>query len=149
MAETSALAQRKPMGAPRIALDFAKIEDLASRGCSEEEIAVELGVSVDTIQRRKKDHAKFAKALVDGRLKGRTRLRSAQFELAMSGNATMQIWLGKQPGPAGLGQIDTSYMNHGGSIAIEHDIVARLAAGRERLQAPELPVIDVVAAEEK
>jgi len=134
------------MGAPLIPLDLSKVEALAARGCSEEEIAAELSVSIDTIKRRKQK-TEFAKAMQHGRAKGRVRLRSAQYDLAVNGgNATMQIWLGKQPGPCGLGQIDTSHLEHSGTI--QHDIAARLAAGRERLQAPEQPVIDVTAESE-
>ena len=126
----------------------ALIEELASRFCSEGEIAAALGVSTDTIQRRKQK-TEFAKAMQRGRAKGCVRLRSAQFALAVEeGNATMQIWLGKQPGPCGLGQIDTSHLQHSGAITMEQDILVRLAAGRERLQAPEQPVIDVTAGSE-
>jgi hypothetical protein len=147
MTAEPAVAQRKS-GPPLIPLDLAKVEALAARGCSEAEIAAELGVSEDTIQRRK-HKTKFARAMAHGRAKGRVRLRSAQYETAINGNATMQIWLGKQPGPCGLGQIDTSYSHISGAITVEHDIAARLAAGRERLQASESPAIDVVAAEDQ
>lgn len=126
-------------------LDLAKVEQLAGKGCSEEEIAAELGVSVDTLYRRKQKTV-FAQALQRGRSIGRSRLRSAQYRVAIDeGNPTMLIWLGKQPGPCGLGQIDTSHVAHSGAITIEHDIAARLAAGRERLQGPEQAVIDVAA----
>lgn len=111
---SSAVTQRKPAGGrPAIPLDLAKIEALAARFCSEEEIAIELGVSADTLQRRKQK-TEFAKAIQHGRAKGRVRLRSAQYELALAGNPVMQIWLGKQPGPCGLSQIDTSHLKHSG-----------------------------------
>jgi len=45
----------------------------------------------------------FAKAYERGAANGRATLRRKQYELALKGNATMQIWLGKQ----NLGQTDT------------------------------------------
>jgi len=54
------------------------------------------------VQRRKKDSAAFLSAVEKGAATGRTSLRQAQFKLALAGNATMQIWLGKQL----LGQTD-------------------------------------------
>jgi hypothetical protein len=43
------------MGRPRIEFDRKVIEGLASIQCTDEEIAAVLGVSVDTLTRRKKD----------------------------------------------------------------------------------------------
>jgi hypothetical protein len=45
----------------------------------------------------------FARACAKGAANGRATLRRKQYELALKGNATMQIWLGKQQ----LGQTDT------------------------------------------
>lgn len=83
-------------GRPRAILDRELIERLAGADCSIEEIAAFTGVSRDTIERRARDSIKF------GALKGKVALRLKQRQLAMQGNVTMLIWLGKQC----LGQTD-------------------------------------------
>ena len=52
-------------------------------------MALVVGCSVSTLQRN------FDQAIKKGRACGRASLRRKQFEVAMSGNATMLIWLGK------------------------------------------------------
>lgn len=54
------------------------------------EIAAHLNCSHDTIERR------FASQIKDGHKVRNGRLRSKQFEIAMEGNPTMLVWLGKQ-----------------------------------------------------
>jgi hypothetical protein len=73
-------------------LDFneEQIESLASRFWNNSEIAAFYGVDEGTIRRR------FPNLLIKGKEKGRGRLKDAQLKLALSGNATMLIWLGKQ-----------------------------------------------------
>lgn len=46
--------------------------------------------SVDTLERN------FADVIKKGRERGKSSLRRKQFEMAMNGNVTMLIWLGKQ-----------------------------------------------------
>lgn len=78
------------MGRPRKKIDAKLVERLAMIDCSVEEIAAVVECSTDTLQRR------FAAVMAKGRAQGKTSLRRAQFRLALKGNATMQIWLGKQ-----------------------------------------------------
>lgn len=59
-------------------------------------MAAVLGADRRTIQRR------FATVIENGRANGRMSLKRKQFDLAMKGNVTMLIWLGKQT----LGQRD-------------------------------------------
>jgi hypothetical protein len=88
------------MGRPRKPIDQQKVIDLASIGCTVEEIAAMLDVSKDTLERR------FADTVDLGRRKRNASLRRKQFEKAMkgSGDTGMLIWLGKQC----LGQRDKS-----------------------------------------
>lgn len=86
------------MGRSRIVIDWAKVEELCTQQCTQEEIAAELGCSVDTLARAcKREHsADFAEYFAEKRKKGFVSLRRSQFLLATGGNPTMLIWLGKQ-----------------------------------------------------
>lgn len=84
------------MGRPRKSIDPEAVKRLAANGNTVMEIAAELDCSHDTLQRR------FASAIEKGRSRMKASLRRKQFEIAMTGNPTMLIWLGKQE----LGQSD-------------------------------------------
>ena len=88
----------KTKGRPKLLLTNVGIEtikSLASIQCTDEEIAAVLGVSVDLLT-NKNNREVFAEAKESGQLKGKSSLRRMQFKTAEAGNATMQIWLGKQ-----------------------------------------------------
>jgi hypothetical protein len=80
------------MGRPQAESDISEeaIFKLASICCTMNEIAAVSGLSVDTLERR------FADTIKSGREVGKASLRREQFRMALSGNATMLIWLGKQ-----------------------------------------------------
>jgi hypothetical protein len=65
------------------------VEMWASLGCTDKEIADYYGVNEDTFRYN------CADALISGRHQLRTGLRRAQLRVAMEGNPTMLIWLGK------------------------------------------------------
>jgi hypothetical protein len=69
---------------------------LATIGCTDSEIARWFDIKEDTLKYN------FAEILVKGRDDVKMALRRAQLKLALSGNAVMQIWLGKNL----LGQSD-------------------------------------------
>ena len=71
-------------------LDTKQIEQLASFGCTNREIAAFCDCSESLL---KKSYSSF---LTKGREKGKIRLRQLQWKSAEKGNVTMQIWLGKQ-----------------------------------------------------
>jgi hypothetical protein len=58
-------------------------------------MALCLGVSHDTLARRKQSDPEFSELIEHGRANGRMSLRRRQFEKAMAGSDTMLIWLGK------------------------------------------------------
>ncbi len=95
-------------GRPRRLLDLATAEKLAALFCTQAEIAIALGQSERNLRRS----AAFLSAYEKGLTAGKTKLRQLQFDNAKAGNATMQIWLGKQY----LGQSDYQHVEHGGSI---------------------------------
>lgn len=84
------------MARPKLEIDPAKVQLLASIGCTQEEIAAALDTSVDTLKRR------FADTIKSGKLKFCVSIRREQFRMLQAGNATMGVWLGKQV----LGQRD-------------------------------------------
>jgi predicted transcriptional regulator len=93
------------MARPRIKVDTDFIERLASIGCTVKEIATAVNISVDTMDRN------YAEFVDKGRERGKTSLRKKQFELALNGNVTMLIWLGKQV----LGQKDKQEVSSDGA----------------------------------
>jgi hypothetical protein len=72
------------------------VERLAQMGCKDSEIAEWFGVDENTLRYN------FSVELLKGKLALNQSLRQAQIRLALSGNATMLIWLGKNI----LGQSD-------------------------------------------
>jgi len=82
-------------GAPVKEVDVKTAEKLALIQCTDIEMALCLGVSVDTLTRRKQEDAQFAEIIERGRANGRMSLRRRQFEKAMAGSDTMLVWLGK------------------------------------------------------
>lgn len=85
-----------PVGRPPIEVDVKMLEALAERGLTQADCAAVLGCSVDTLQRRYLDVYEL------GLQKCKASLRRKQFEMALAGNVTMLIWLGKNM----LGQAD-------------------------------------------
>ena len=70
------------------------IEKLASVFCTDEEIASFMGVTVETLLNNK-NKSSFLEYKKRGLERGKGTLRRKQFELAMKGNCTMLIWLGR------------------------------------------------------
>lgn len=87
---------KSKVGRPKANVDPRLVEQLASIGCSNKEIAAACNCSTDTIERN------FAAEITKGRENGKTRLRKKQIEVALAGNVTMLIFLGKNM----LGQAD-------------------------------------------
>lgn len=74
-----------------------EVEHLASLGCSDRDIAEYFGVSESTLRYN------FSSELIKGRHQLKTSLRQAQLRVALDGNPTMLIWLGRNI----LGQNET------------------------------------------
>lgn len=94
-------------------LKVKALEDLCKLQCTQVEIAAFMGVSVKTIEAWAKV-AWIREIMSAGQHTGIISLRRAQFNTALAGNATMQIWLGKQL----LGQKDTVVSEHTGGITV-------------------------------
>jgi hypothetical protein len=85
-------------GRPRIEIDWADFDRLCEVQCTLEELAAHFGVSEDTIERavKREQGLSFADYFAQKRKVGFVSLRRKQWELAMAGNPTMLIFLGKQ-----------------------------------------------------
>jgi hypothetical protein len=84
------------VGKDKKIIDPKEVEKLASIGMKNSEIAEWLGIDDSTL------NYNFKQELVKGKHNLHCSLRQAQIRLAMSGNATLLIWLGKNI----LGQSD-------------------------------------------
>lgn len=78
------------MARPYKEINGEQVRKLAAIGCTDVEIGNIVGCSHDTLTKR------FRAELDDGRANGKASLRRKQWEVALSGNVTMLIWLGKQ-----------------------------------------------------
>ena len=83
------------MARAKIELDLKQIEALAGRGLTQEEICYSLGISRDTLDRRKKDSAVFAESIKRGRAQSHAVIANALYELAKGGNLGAIVWYEK------------------------------------------------------
>lgn len=83
-------AEKNKGGQPKKMLDEALLKKMAAEDCTVAEIAATLGCHRDTI------YARYSDVLREGREEGNSSLKRKMFELAMSGNVQMLIWLSKQ-----------------------------------------------------
>jgi len=82
--------EQKKNGRPKKKIDKELVEKLATIHCSVKEIADIVGCHPDTIRNR------FSDIIARGKANGKMSLRRKQMEVALSGQPTMLIWLGKQ-----------------------------------------------------
>jgi hypothetical protein len=85
------------MGRPKVKIDWDEVGEMLKCGCDATAIATTLGVSTDTLYTRSKVDNKldFSAFSQQKRAQGNDLLRRKQFELALNGNVSMLIWLGK------------------------------------------------------
>ena len=86
------------MGRPVKEIDWKMVDKMLWIQCTQLEICGILEVSEDTLCRRSLEThgVTFAEYSEQKRQGGKMSLRRKQMDLAMSGNVTMNIWLGKQ-----------------------------------------------------
>lgn len=108
-------------GRPKSQIDEEQVRALAEIQCSYEEIAAVLKTTRQTLQNR------FREVVEDGWKAGKTGIRREQMKLAMGGNVTMLIWLGKQF----LGQADKVENENVNHNVEQLDDATLLARGRE------------------
>ena len=98
------------MARPKIKIDFDMVKKLCAIQCTGQEIADVLDVSYDTFERRVIEvyQISFADYIKKHSANGKMSLRRKQHEVAMNGNTTMLVWLGKQY----LGQTDKQIVDN-------------------------------------
>ena len=85
-------------GRPKINIDYETVSKLARMMCTMQEIDSFLDVSINLLEKDSEFIRVYKKNIDTGKIS----LRRSQMKLADAGNATMNIWLGKQY----LGQTD-------------------------------------------
>lgn len=85
-------------GRPRIRIDWNQFDKLCQLQCTLREIASFFDCSEDTVENvvKREKGIGFSEYYAQKRGTGILSLRRKQFEVAMAGNVTMLIWLGKQ-----------------------------------------------------
>ena len=76
----------------KMEFDLDLVEQYASEGLTEEQVAECFGVSRATIQRRKAEDEAFEAAYKRGRYSGVQKVANALFQSAINGNTTAQIF---------------------------------------------------------
>jgi len=77
-------------GRPLAVIDEVKLEEMASKDFTIEEIAATLGVNPDTI------YSRFSETVKKGRLQGNGSIKHQLFVKAMNGDTGSLVWLSKQ-----------------------------------------------------
>lgn len=77
---------------PKIELDIAKVEELAGLGMTKEEIALSLGVSYNTLNRRAKESEDVEMAIKRGRASANIKVGGALMKSIEEGNVTAIIF---------------------------------------------------------
>ena len=72
--------------------DLAKVEELASQGLTNAQIAACLGICEDTLYTKQRQLTEFSEAIKKGRASGIQQVSNALFEAALSGNVTAMIF---------------------------------------------------------
>ena len=107
---------KRKVGRPELDLNPNMVIGLARMECTVYEIAGALGCSSKTLQKEK-----WKELIHQGRMQGNVSLRKKQYDLALKGNVTMLIWLGKNR----LGQKDQTplVLNPEGMTPPQYQIV--------------------------
>ncbi len=85
-----------PAGRPKIEVDEVLLEQLCEYGHTTPELAALLNCSEDTLERN------YGHVMAEGKSRCKAKLRKKQVDMALAGNVTMLIWLGKNM----MGQTD-------------------------------------------
>ena len=100
------------VGRDKKVIPQCEVEHLASLGCTDRDIAEYFAVSESTLRYN------FSSELIKGRHQLKTSLRQKQIQVALEGNPTLLIWLGKNI----LGQSETQISNNKEILPFTDDI---------------------------
>lgn len=115
----------------KIDIDWKVVDKLLQAECKGTEVAAYLGCHEDTLYNRCQDEKGMVFTAYSARMrsKGDSILRAKQHETALSGNVTMQIWLGKNR----LGQKETHDVNIAPNDPQINTLLADVKAMKETL----------------
>ncbi len=83
------------MGRKKIELNDSEVERLAGLGLTQGEIAIQLGISQDTLDRRKAENADIAEAIKKGQIAANEKVSNKLMTLIERGNLGAIIWYEK------------------------------------------------------
>jgi transcriptional regulator with XRE-family HTH domain len=78
-----------------IKIDMNEVERAAAGGLSQEELAAQLGISLSTLHRRKRDNEDFVAAIERGRAKAHAEVSAALMGRIRDGEISAIIWYEK------------------------------------------------------
>jgi len=98
-------------------IDWELVDKLLESGCSGVEVSGYLGCNENTLYKKCKEekNSEFEAYRNLKRASGDSKLRTAQLDKALSGDTTMQIWLGKNR----LSQTDRQQIQQDTTIKVE------------------------------
>lgn len=117
---------------PTIPIEWNTVDKFLESGCNGVEIAGSLGCSADTLYLRCEKDKKmtFTAYSAQKRSSGDSLLRAAQMNIALKGNASMLIWLGKNR----LGQKDDPYQEtaFNGTLSLALDELLKMKKSTDK-----------------
>lgn len=117
---------KNDVGRREIVLDLERVKFFCRFNPNDEELAAALKIDPDTLSKYKNADPAVLQAMEEGKALGRMSLRGKQFDIAMKGNVSMLIWIGKQQ----LGQKDK--ILHGNDV--ENPLIESIGSlNREQL----------------
>ena len=120
-----------PRGRPQIdplPEDVAKIEQLASDGCLQIEIARACNIGVDTLHRWRRDFPEVKEAMQAGLAKEHNALRSVLIEKALAGDTVCLLFALKTR----HGYRETTPVEHDSRVSVQITLPAALSAEQYR-----------------
>lgn len=126
------------MSSKKAEIDWNEVGEYLKAQCSGVEIAEMIGIHENTLYNRCKDDLglEFVAFSQQKKSEGRQSLKKRQYALAMSGDKTMLVWLGKQY----LDQKDRSEVNS--NIKVEQEVteIEIIHTNEDkRIEEPKLP----------
>lgn len=111
------------MGRPKVIINWQQVGQYAEAGASGLGIAAVIGVDEKTLRNRceSDNNCHLSEFLQQKRAKGDEHLRDKQYEVAMTGNVPMLIWVGKNR----LGQADKQEVSTDPKVT---DLKAKISA---------------------
>ena len=121
---------------PKIELDLAKVEELAGLGLTREQIALSLGVSYSTLNRRAKESEEIETAMRRGRALANIKVAGELMKAIEKGNVTAIIfYLKTRAGWTEKQKIEAEVTRRG---KVPEGLPALYAKLREQVFSPEL-----------